>query len=302
MNKLKIVIAGGTGFLGKCIINNYIETPTEFVILTRGESRTQKQIQYVHWDGKNAGPWTAFLEGANAVINLNVKSVDCRYTEKNKRLIYSTRLDSTAAIGKAIQECTNPPELWINASSATIYRHSVDKEMDEYTGELGSGFSVDVCQKWEQTFNSIQTPGTRKVLIRTGIVLGENGGALQPLIRLVKVGFGGNMGNGNQYFSWLHEDDFVKIIDYIMTHPEMKGVYNLTAPAPVPNHHVMKVLRSSLEMPFGLPLPKWLLEFGALLINTETELVLKSRRVIPRRLLEDGYLFKFDRIEDALAG
>jgi len=296
----KIVIAGGTGFLGKCIVNYYAEAEVHFVILTRGISFTNGKIKYVSWDGKTAGPWKEELEDADVLINLNGKSVDCRYTDKNKKLIYATRLEATAVLGEAIQHCIHAPKLWINSGSATIYRHSLDKDMDEYSGEAGTGFSVDVCEKWESMFNSFATPYTRKVIIRTGIVLGKLGGALQPLKNLAKSGLGGKQGPGNQYFSWLHEKDFASVIDFIITHAHISGAYNLTAPTPVPNHYIMEVLRHTVGMPLGLPLPAWLLRFGAVLISTEAELILKSRRVVPKKLLEAGYQFQFATIENAL--
>jgi len=296
----KIVIAGGTGFLGNCLTDHFSTREIQIVILTRGKSRPNGNIEYVNWDGRTLGSWKETLEAADVLINLNGKSVDCRYTNENKKLIYSTRLDSTAVLGKAIQDCINPPKLWINAASATIYRHSLDKSMDEDTGEFGSGFSVDVCQQWERTFNSFETKRTRKVLIRTGIVIGKNGGPLKPLKILAKLGLGGEQGPGNQYFSWLHEKDFVGIIDFIIANPNLEGAYNVTAPTPVHNTHIMKALRSAVGVPFGLPLPKWLLEFGAVIIGTETELILKSRKVIPKKLLDAGYKFQFAEIEDAL--
>lgn len=296
----RIIIAGGTGFLGS-VLTRYFSESYQVTILTRGAPKIKDGIEYVHWDGRTMDTWTSVLERADVVINLNGKSVDCRYTEKNKRLIYSSRLESTAVIGQAIQNCINPPRLWINASSATIYRHSLDKEMDEYAGEFGSGFSVDVCQKWESIFNSFNLTNTRKIALRTGIVFGKNGGPLKPLFALAKIGLGGKHGTGNQYFSWLHETDFAGIIFFIMNHPEMQGVYNVTVPIPNTNDDVMRAIRKAVGVSFGMPMPKWLLEFGAFLIRTETELILKSRRVVPKRLLESGYQFRFERIDEAIA-
>lgn len=297
----KIVIAGGSGFLGTVLTDHYSNAGDQVVILTRGRSHTHGNVCYVSWDGKTAGTWVEYLEASDVLINLNGKSVDCRYSEENKTLIYATRLDATKILGQAVQQCRQPPKLWINSASATIYRHSVDKEMDEYTGEIGKGFSVDVCEKWEAVFNSINVPTTRKVIIRTAIVLGKKGGALQPLKMLARLGMGGKQGPGNQYFSWLHEQDFIAIIDFIISHTRISGVYNLAAPAPIPNHQIMKALCRVVGMPVRIPMPTWLLKFGAILIKTETELILKSRRVVPRKLLDAGYQFQYSKIEDALA-
>ncbi|MCB0493087.1 MAG: TIGR01777 family oxidoreductase [Cyclobacteriaceae bacterium] len=294
----KIILAGGSGFLGKCIIDHYRDA--QIVVLTRGKSNTRENVQYVNWDGKTLGAWAEQFEEAEVLINLNGKSVDCRYTEANKKLIYSTRLESTEVLGKAIQQCENPPKLWINSSSATIYRHALDRPMDEVNGEIGTGFSVDVCQQWEKTFNSIETGSTRKVAIRTAIVLGKNRGALKPLKNLARLGVGGKQGPGNQYFSWIHEQDFVNIIDFIIKHEELNGEINVSSPNPVTNEHIMQALRKAVNVPLGIPMPSWLLEFGAILIGTETELVLKSRRVVPKRLLDAGFKFKYLEIENAL--
>jgi uncharacterized protein (TIGR01777 family) len=296
----KIVIAGGTGFLGNCLARHYEANGWEVIILTRGAARQRGAVQYVSWDGKNPGPWVTTLEGADVVVNLNGRSVDCRYTEENKRLIYSSRLDATAILGAAIQRAKTPPKVWLNAASATIYRYAEDREMDEYTGETGTGFSVDVCQKWEAVFNSVETPETRKILLRTGIVLGHQGGPLRPLKMMARLGAGGKQGSGNQYCSWLHETDFVQIVDFLVRHLETTGVYNVTAPVPVTNKLFMRTLRRATGMPVGIPLPAWLLAIGARLIQTEAELILKSRRVVPARLLQAGYRFRFPTIEQAL--
>ncbi len=295
---MKIIIAGGTGFLGSNLANYYAAKGHEVVILTRGENQVNGTIRFMTWDGETLGAWASELDNADILINLNGKSVDCRYTERNKQLIYSTRLEATRVLGEAVKSCVGPPALWINAASATIYRHSLDKEMDEFTSETGTGFSVDVCQKWEKSFNEIELPFTRKVILRTSIVLGKDG-PFKPLKMLTKLGLGGGQGSGQQYFSWLHEKDFVGIVDYIISNPSMKGAYNVTAPKPIPNTEFMKALRHAVGIPFGLPMPKWLLEFGAVLIGTETELILKSRRVVPKRLLDAGYQFQFNSIEKA---
>lgn len=296
----KIVIAGGTGFLGSLLTNYFTEKGDEVFILTRMHQLDKKNIHYVQWDATSQGPWSKVLERSNVLINLTGKSVDCRYNEYNKQMIYHSRIDATNALGKAVRKLKHPPRLWINAASATIYRHALDRDMDEETGDIGEGFSVDVCKKWEEAFHQFELTHTRKVVLRIAIVLAKKGGALAPLKTLVRVGMGGKQGRGNQYFSWLHEEDFVRLVEYVIQNENIQGVYNAAAPNPVPNHQLMKELRKVLRMPFGLNLPKWLLEFGAVIIDTETELILKSRRVVPRRLMEAGFEFRFTTIEDAL--
>lgn len=296
----KLIIAGGSGYLGRALSAYFQKQGYAIVVLTRHHRLDQQGIRYVKWDGKSLGYWIQELEGATALINLNGKSVDCRYTDANKQLIYDTRIDATHALGEAIRTLKHPPKVWINAASATIYRHAEDRDMDEETGELGSGFSVDVCKKWEAAFASKECPDTRKVILRIAIVLGKHGGALQPLKSLAKLGIGGKQGNGSQYFSWIHEADFSGIVDHVITNDNAEGVYNVSAPNPITNKEIMKEIRNAIKMPFGLPIPTWLLTFGAILIKTETELILKSRRVVPRRLLSEGYGFQFPQIHDAL--
>jgi len=297
----KVVIAGGTGFLGKMLRAHFTQCNYQVVVLSRSTHRGADNISYVKWDGENLGKWKNEMEGAHALINLCGKSVDCRYTERNKKQIYDTRLKSTKILGKAIKDCENPPKVWINSSSATIYRHAEDRDMDEETGEIGTGFSVDVCQKWENTFFDSITPGTRKVALRIAIVLGKESGALQPLRNLATIGFGGRQGNGSQYFSWIHEKDFINSVNFIVENKELSGVYNVAAPNPVKNVQFMSILKKALKIPFGVPMHKWMLEMGALIIRTETELILKSRRVVPKKLIEEGYKFQFPNLEKALS-
>ncbi len=296
----KIVIAGGTGFLGQSLRAFFEQKGYQVVILSRTPLSDQANVKYHEWDGKHLWNWTGTLEDAEALINLTGKSVDCRYNAANKKLIYDSRLDATKVLGLAIGKCVKPPKVWINAASATIYRHAVDKQMDEITGELGTGFSVDVCRKWEETFQEQLVPETRKVVLRIAIVLGKNGGALQPLKKLVQFGLGGKQGPGTQFFSWIHEADFVQIVDRVIQDPSLCGHYNVAAPQPVTNADLMKSLRNTLHIPIGIPMPGWLLKLGALMINTETELILKSRNVIPAKLSEAGYKFKFATLKDAL--
>ena len=299
----KLVIAGGSGFLGNCIIKYFKDTVEEIILLSRKANTSYHypdNVQIVYWDGHTLGDWVNTLEGAAVLINMAGRSVDCRYTTKNKNSILNSRLHSTTVLGKAIAQCLHPPKVWLNSSTATIYRHSLDKEMTEENGELGSGFSVSVAQQWEGVFFKASTPKTRKIALRTTIVLGKEGGALLPLIRLTKLGFGGKQGNGNQKFSWIHEDDFVRSIAFIIENTQIEGVVNIAAPEPSTNNILMHTLRKHLKRPFGIPMNKALLEIGARLIKTETELILKSRNVIPGKLQSLGFNFKYSSLNAAI--
>ncbi|WP_438711379.1 TIGR01777 family oxidoreductase [Aquimarina muelleri] len=296
----KIVIAAGTGFLGK-IVTEYFKTKVKtIIILTRGKNKKINNIKYVNWDAKTIGNWTNELNNADVLINLTGKSVDCRYNKKNKDLILHSRIDSTIILAEAIQKCTNPPKVWLNSSTATIYRHSLEKEMDETNGEIGTGFSVNVAKSWEKALFKQQTLNTRKVALRTAIVLGKNGGALQPILNLSKIGFGGKQGSGNQKISWIHELDFARSIEFIIHTKKIEGVINIVSPKPSSNSVFMKTLRKITRVPFGIPIPKPLLEFGAKLIKTETELILKSRNVIPKKLKNNGFKFTYPELKTAI--
>jgi uncharacterized protein (TIGR01777 family) len=297
----KIVIAGGSGYLGSLLAKYFSARNCEVIILSRNESsHGTENIKTVLWDARNHGRWGATLEEAEAIINLTGKSVNCRYNEGNKKLIYSSRLESTKIIGEAIERCNHAPKLWINAASATIYRSSYDKPMTEALGEIGHDFSMDVCKKWEAQFNAMLAPSTRKVILRTSIVIGNSGGAFLPYKILTKTGFGGVQGNGNQRISWIHEEDFCRVVDWIVQNENAAGVYNTTSPEPTTNKKFMRELRKALHVPLGLNLPSWFLEMGSAIVGTETELLLKSRWVIPERLLAEGFRFTFSKIEEAL--
>jgi uncharacterized protein len=300
MDTQKIIIAGGSGYLGLVLANHFVQKNWEVVILSRKPSQTKDKIQYELWDGETLGNWQKTLEGATALVNLAGRTVNCRYNEKNKKEIYDSRLKSTQIIGKAILNCKNPPKVWLNSSSATIYRHALDRPMDEETGEIGKGFSVDVCQKWEATFHQCDTPQTRKIALRLAMVFGNNGGVMKPFLNLVKWGLGGTQGRGNQFVSWIHEVDFVRVIDWLIEKEELSGVFNVSAPNPIPNQAFLKTLRQICKQPIGLPATRWMLEIGAWCMGTETELILKSRRVVPQKLLDAGFKFQFTYMKDAL--
>ena len=289
--KKKIVIAGGTGFIGKHLKIRFEKNGYEVLII----SRAAGDIAWTDLPGMISA-----LENAEVVINLAGKSVDCRYNEKNKAEILRSRTETTRMLGEAIQQTKNPPSLWINSSTATIYRHAEDRPMTEDGGEIGKGFSVDVATAWEKEFFSFSLERTRQVALRTAIVLGKDGGVIKPFLNLVRFGLGGRQGNGRQMFSWIHIDDVFNIMLFVMEHKELSGVFNCSAPNPVSNETLMKTFRDKTHTRVGLPSPAWLLTFGAVLIKTETELILKSRWVIPEKLMKAGYAFKYPTLDVAL--
>ena len=296
----KIIIAGGTGFLGEALISKYEKEFDEIVVLSRAIKPNKKNVRYVQWDAKSFGGWCKELEGAYAIINLCGKSVDCRYTEKNKAIILSSRLDSAQIIGEAILKCINPPKLWINGASATIYAHSENKRHTELSTEFGSGFSVEVCKAWENVFNDFTLPNTRKINLRISMVMGQGGGVFPVLINLAKKGLGGTMGKGTQLVSWVHVDDFCSFVKWIIDNEKTTGVYNLVSPEPITNKKMMKLFREKVHVKIGLPATEWMLKIGAFFLRTETELILKSRYSYPEKALNEGFLFKYKTMNDCL--
>lgn len=294
---MKIIIVGGSGYLGNLLINHFKKDKNnEIYILTRSRIPSIDNVHYLTWNTKTKGDWTTFLEDSDVLINLTGKSVNCRYTEKNKTEIYKSRLESTQVLCEVVQALKNPPKVFIQSSSATIYRHSEDKLMREDNGEIGNDFSMDVCQKWEATFSKYKFTKTKKIITRTSIVLGNNGGAFPLMKRLTKFGLGGKQGNGNQFISWIHEEDYIRAIQFLIT--QDSGVYNLCVPNPIKNKYFQSELRKKLHIPFGLNTPEWILKIGAKIIGTETELLLKSRYVYPQNLLEKGFVFKTNKFEN----
>lgn len=287
----KIVLAGGSGFIGRYLLSKFGALGYQVLIVSRSKGD-------VTWEDQKG--LVNALEGAEVVINLAGKSVDCRYSEKNKRAILQSRLLTTKALGQALLQCQKAPLLWINASTATIYRHAEDRPMTEADGEIGSGFSVDVAMQWEKAFFDFHLTHTRQVALRMAIVLGKQGGVMQPLERLTRLGLGGKQGAGRQMFSWIHIEDLYQIILFLMKHEELKGIFNCSTHNPVTNEVLMASMRKMLRVPIGLPAPEWLLKIGAVLIRTETELILKSRWVLPVRLLEAGFKFRYPLLPDAL--
>jgi uncharacterized protein (TIGR01777 family) len=293
---MKIIIAGGTGFLGENLEQFFLNKNYEVKILTRNPKRKNE----IFWDSKTVGTWKNELENADILINLTGKSVDCRYNEKNKKEIYDSRINSTRALQKAIDECQNPPKIWLNASSATIYVHSETHLNTEKNGIIGDDFSMNICKSWEKEFFKTENQNIRKIVLRTSIVLGKNGGAFPKFKQISKLGLGGKQGRGNQMMSWIHIDDFCEAVNFIIENENLNGAINITAPNPLSNENMMKQLREKIKIPFGIPSPIWLLEIASIFIKTETELMLKSRNVYPEILLENGFQFKYDNFEKAL--
>jgi uncharacterized protein (TIGR01777 family) len=287
----KVIIAGSTGFVGKYFIKKFKSYGYNVVTISRNYAD-------IIWEDFNGIKYA--LEDADLLINLAGKSVNCRYNETNKAEIFSSRTETTETLGKSILQCQNPPRLWINASTATIYRHAIDRPMTEKNGEIGTGFSVEVAQKWEKSFFDFQLQNTRQVALRMAIVLGADGGVMIPLENLVKFGLGGKQGNGKQMFSWIHIEDLFQIIQFVATESEIKGVINCSAPEPVTNEDFMRTFREVKKIPIGLPSLTWMLKIGALIIGTETELLLKSRWVLPEKLIDKGFKFQLPTIESAL--
>lgn len=304
---MKIILAGGTGFLGKALQQFYCDKATDIVVLSRSVNTLAPRkgacgiVRHVYWPNKlnNDRSWMRELEGADFVINLAGKNVNCRYNDANKKEILESRVQATEAIAQAIRLCKTPPKLWMNLSSATVYRHAEDRPQNEFTGEIGEGFSEDVVRAWEKAFDEDCGP-VRKIKLRTGIVFGNGEGVIPRLKNLVRFGLGGKHGNGKQMVNWIHVDDFVNIVEWCRTNQNAKGPYNIVAPNPVTNAEMMKSMRKAMHMPFGLPAPKWMLDVGAWLIGTEVELLLKSRWVEPKRLLDEGYKFQYPEITKAL--
>ena len=305
----RMILAGGSGFLGKALSRHFQRPDWELVCLMRQKvgAAPVSGVREVLWDGVTLGDWVAQLNGADVLINLAGRSVDCRYHAHNRREIMNSRVNPTRLLGQAIRQCAAPPSVWLNASTATIYRHSLDRPMDE-SGEIGATpaardeFSVSVAQAWEQALFDTPTPLTRRVALRTAMVLGSGRNSVLPvLLRLARWGLGGTMGSGKQYVSWIHERDFCRAIEWIIDHHELAGPINLAAPQPLPNREMMRALRKAVGAPFGLPATDWMLEIGAFFLRTETELILKSRRVVPGRLLAGSFAFEFSNFPEAVA-
>jgi uncharacterized protein (TIGR01777 family) len=295
-----IVIPGGSGAMGQMLARHFHRQGDRVTVLSRTPQVTAWRTLW--WDGATLGDWAGEIDGCDAVINLAGRSVDCRYTIANRREILNSRVDSTRVVGRAIAAAKYSPPVWLNASTATIYRHALDRDMDEATGELGGNeggsmatwrFSIQVATAWEHAFFDSSAPGVRKVALRSAMTAIAGVSWLGKLTLLARFGLGGAAGQGTQYMSWIHETDFIRAIEFLLAHDEITGPINVSSPNPMPNALFMRVLREACGAPLGPRVPEWLLRFGSRLIGTEAELILKSRRVVPRRLLDAGFEFRF---------
>ncbi|HYE13607.1 MAG TPA: TIGR01777 family oxidoreductase [Pyrinomonadaceae bacterium] len=302
MSKGRVVVAGGSGFLGRSLTEELLKTGREVVVLTRSArgKRLPAGARAVEWDGRTLGPWARELEGAEAVVNLAGRSVNCRYTARNRREIVESRVNSVEALGRAARACSSPPAVFVQAASLAIYGDAGARVCDE-TAPAGHGFPAEVCLRWEHAFNSLDLPATRKVLLRVGFALGRGGGALQTLARLARFYLGGTVGEGRQYVSWLHVKDFNRIVLWCIERADAEGVFNATGPCPVTNAEFMCELRSALRRPWSPRTPAWAVRVGAFLMRTEAELALAGRRCIPERLVERNFKFLYTNLEAALA-
>ena len=298
---MKVVIPGGSGEIGTMLARDFHTAGHDVVILSRRPRPADWRV--VSWDGESRGPWISALEGSDVLINLAGRSVNCRYTAANRREIMDSRVRSTQVLADAVGVLARPPRVWLQASTATIYAHRYDAPNDEFTGVIGGrepgapatwNFSIDVATSWERAFDKAVVPATRKVKTRSAIVMSPHrGGAFDILLGLVRRGLGGPSGDGRQYVSWIHYRDFIRAVRWLVDRPDVDGAINLAAPEPLPNADFMRTLRDAWGIRLGVPSPAWLLEIGAVVLRTETELVLKSRRVVPRRLLDLGFAFDF---------
>jgi uncharacterized protein len=304
---MRIVIPGGSGQVGTMLARAFHDEGHDVVVFSRQPRVLPWRV--VEWDGATPGPWIQELDGADVLINLAGRSVNCRYHAGNRKEILDSRVQSTRVLGRALAHLRRPPRVWLQASTATIYAHRYDAPNDEISGIIGGAeldspsswrFSIDVARAWEQAFDEVAAPATRKVTLRSAMTMSPDpGGVFDALLALVRRGQGGRIGDGRQYMSWVHEEDFVRSVRWLIAHDEVQGVVNIASPNPMPNDDFMRALREAWGSRVGLPTARWMLEVGAVFLRTESELVLKSRRVVPTRLLESGFVFAHPHWPDA---
>lgn len=304
---MKIVIPGGTGQVGTALAKTFMRDGHEVVVLSRKPERADWKV--VEWDAESLGPWIGEFDSADVVINLAGRSVNCRYTPENRRLIRDSRVNSTRVVGRAIAGSIKPPKVWLQMSTATIYAHRFDAPNDDVTGIIGGhepdapdtwNFSIDVARNWELAAEEANTPRTRKVMMRASMIMGPGkGGIFDTLLTLVKFGLGGTAASGRQYISWIHEDDFIRAVYWLIEHNEISGPVNLASPNPLPNKEFMRTLRKAWGTKIGVPAAEFMLAIGAFFMRSETELILKSRRVVPKIVTDSGFKFEYPDWKEA---
>ena len=304
---MKIVIAGGSGHIGRMLLEHFRKQQHDVKILTRDAKKTDP---FIFWDGQTVGAWQKVIDRSDMVINLAGRPVDCRPNKKNLKEMMDSRVNSTRVMGEAISQCQNPPKLWLQMSTATIYAHSFDKANDEYTGTIGGNepgvpdtwhHSISIAKNWEKTLFESHTSSTRKVAIRSALVVSSiKKGYFDILRSLVRRGMGGTIAGGKQYVSWIHEEDFIRAMEYVISHEDIKGAINFSSPYPLPQKEFMSHIRLACDVKWSFPITKWMAEIGSVFLRTDTQLILKSRRVVPKKLLSHGFQFQFPHWPDAV--
>jgi uncharacterized protein (TIGR01777 family) len=298
---MKIILPGGSGQVGTVLARHFHDAGHDVVVLSR-RPRSASPWKVLPWDGQSLGPWARELDGADVLLNLAGRIVNCRYTWKNRCAIWASRVRSVRVLGRALEQLDVPPAVWLQAGTATIYAHRTDVPNDEISGVLGGleehapdtwRFSIDVARSWEGEFALVDAPRTRKVILRSAMVMSpDRGGVFDHLLGLVRLGLGGPAGSGEQFVSWIHDQDFIRAVEFLVAREDLSGPVNLASPHPLPNAEFMRALRAAWGRGFGLPAHEWMIGLGAFFLRTESELVLKSRRVIPTRLSEAGFRFE----------
>ncbi|MET9127727.1 DUF1731 domain-containing protein [Streptomyces sp. NPDC004528] len=294
---MKVVLPGGTGQVGTILDRALTAAGHEVTVVTRHPVRAH----HIGWDGTSLGPWAAAIDGCDAVVNLAGRSVSCRYTADNLRAMMDSRVDSARVVGEAIAAAARPPRVWLQMSTATVYSHRFDAPNDEATGVIGGtetgvpdywAYSVRIAENWERAQAEAPAPATRKVALRSAMVMSpDRGGVFDVLSRLVRLGLGGAVAGGAQYVSWIHDEDFVRAVEFLIARDDIEGPVNLASPGPLPHRDFMRALRTAWGVPVGLPATRWMAELGAFALRSDTELLLKSRRVVPGRLDAAGFAF-----------
>lgn len=295
----KIILAGGSGFIGNYLSQYFWRKGYEVVVLSRREISIRGGVRYEKWNTEETESWREELEEAFILINLSGKSVAVRHNEKNKKEILDSRIKSTRILNKAVSECRNPPQFWFNASGATIYKTSFEEKRDEYYTELEEEFLSDVIIAWEREFFGTEIPNVSKIAMRTAVVLGKSGETYEKLNLLSKFGLGGKQGSGNQIMSWIHIEDYARIIDFCIE-KNLNGIVNMASPNPVTNAEMMRAFREMNDVLLGIPTPEWLVILGTKIVGIEPDFVLKSYNVVSKRLSENGFKFKYPMIREAL--